>query len=77
LIAASHAKRAGSQLTRASLPTKLLHRLAQSQLATEADLASYLLFDGAYAKDLIALAMDDAHAQREQLIRFFQSDGVI
>lgn len=74
-IAASHAKRVGSQLTRATLPTKMLHRLAQSQLVTEADLASYLLFDGEYAKDLIALAMDDAHAHREELSRFFQSDA--
>jgi NTE family protein len=75
LIAASHAKRAGSQLERSTLPTKLLHRLAQSQLVTEADLASYLLFDGGYAKDLIALAMDDAHAQRQELLKFFEEDA--
>lgn len=70
-IAAKHAKRnrLGSDTT--SLPTKLLHRIAQSQLMTEADLASYLLFDGEYARDLIQLAMEDTHARREDLIRFF------
>ncbi len=71
LIAAAHAKRVGNRAGRATLPTKLLHRIAQSQLVTEADLASYLLFDAAYAKELMALAMDDAHAQREELTRFF------
>jgi NTE family protein len=72
LIAAEHAKRKRSlSATGVTLPTKLLHRLAQSQLVTEADLASYLLFDGAYAQDLISLGMEDAHSNRELLIRFF------
>lgn len=72
LIASFHAKRSRlPEKTRLSLPTKLLHRIAQSQLVSEADLASYLLFDGEYAKDLMTLAMEDAHAQREDLIRFF------
>ncbi len=53
------------------LPTRLLHRLSGSNLFTQAELGSYLLFDAAYANDLIALAMEDAHARREQLIEFF------
>lgn len=74
-IAAAHARRARtSALVQHSLPTKLLHRIAQSQLVSEADLASYLLFDGEYAKDLIELAMDDAHSEREALTRFFEPD---
>lgn len=78
LIAAAHVKRMGTGTgvsARTSLPTKLLHRIAQSQLITEADLASYLLFDGGYARDLIDLAMEDAHAHRDALIQFFDSDG--
>jgi NTE family protein len=75
-IAASYAKRAPtSDMNRSSLPTKLLHRIAQSQLISEADLASYLLFDGAYAQALVELAMEDAHAQREALIQFFGSSA--
>jgi NTE family protein len=76
-IASAHAKRnrmadAGSSKT---LPTKLLHRIARSQLISEADLASYLLFDGAYANDLMSLAMEDTHAKRDELIKFFADDG--
>jgi NTE family protein len=71
-IAAAHARHSRlSDEAASSLPTKLLHRVARSQLVTEADLASYLLFDGAYAADLIQLGMEDAHAQREALVRFF------
>ena len=71
-IASAHARRKRLPDSAAvSLPTKLLHRIAQSQLITEADLASYLLFDGDYARDLITLGMEDAHAQREALARFF------
>lgn len=74
-IASTHARENRLRhATQASLPTKLLHRIAQSQLVTEADLASYLLFDGGYAKDLITLAMEDAHARREELLRFFGED---
>ncbi len=53
------------------LPSRLLHRLTGSNLVSQADLGSYLLFDGAYARDLIELGMADAHARREQLTAFF------
>ena len=55
-------------------PTRMLQKLTQSQLFSSADLASYLLFDGDYASALIQLAMEDAHAQREALIDFFDPD---
>lgn len=70
-IAAEHTRRKGASAPANSLPTKLLHRIAQSQLINEADLASYLLFDGDYAKALITLGMEDAHASREALVRFY------
>jgi NTE family protein len=37
----------------------------------EADLMSYLLFDGAYASDLIDLGFQDARRAEEELMRFF------
>lgn len=57
-----------------ALPTRLLHRLAGSQLFSQAELGSYLLFDGPYARDLVELGMNDAHARREQLLEFFAPD---
>lgn len=41
--------------------------------ATEADLASYLLFDGPFAKKLIDLGRADAEARRSDLTEFFGS----
>jgi NTE family protein len=55
------------------LPKRMLSAIAKSQLLTQADLASYLLFDGAYAKRLIQMGMDDTHARREQLLSFFDT----
>lgn len=59
----------------APAPTRWLHRLTQSQLFTQADLASYLLFDGQYARELIQMGMDDSHARRDQLRSFFDPDA--
>jgi NTE family protein len=63
--------RAKAETEDQALPTRLLARLTGSNLFTQAELGSYLLFDSAYAHDLIELAMHDAHARREQLIEFF------
>jgi NTE family protein len=57
-----------------ALPTRLLHRLAGSQLFSQAELGSYLLFDAPYARDLIELGMHDAHERREHLLEFFAPD---
>jgi NTE family protein len=70
-LARPHLEKRAKQESDHALPTRLLHRLSGSNLFTQAELGSYLLFDAAYANDLIALAMEDAHARREQLIEFF------
>jgi NTE family protein len=54
-----------------ALPAKWLQRFASSNLFTQAELGSYLLFDAPYAKALVQLGMEDAHARRDQLIEFF------
>lgn len=64
-------KRARQESSAAPLPTRLLHRISGSSVISQAELGSYLLFDADYAKDLISLAMEDAHARRQQLIDFF------
>lgn len=50
----------------------LFSMLARSDIMTESDLMSYLLFDGRFAQALIELGMTDADASREQLLAFFK-----
>ena len=39
--------------------------------ATEADLASYLMFDGTFCRQLIEMGRSDAQARRDELLAFF------
>ncbi|WP_063748660.1 patatin-like phospholipase family protein [Chondromyces apiculatus] len=50
---------------------KLLRRLAERDSRSEADLLSYLLFDGGFAGQLIEMGRADARARHEELCRFF------
>ena len=70
-LASTQAKAKKLVNDKSGFPTRMLQRLTQSQLFSSADMASYLLFDGDYARVLIELAMEDAHAQRDALIDFF------
>jgi NTE family protein len=51
---------------------RLLRRLAASSGASEADLLSYILFDGTYAAELVRMGYQDARARHEDLCRFLQ-----
>jgi NTE family protein len=57
--------------------SRLLQRQLMAMLdigeASEADLASYLLFDGSFAKKLIDLGRADAEARRHDVAEFFGS----
>jgi NTE family protein len=46
--------------------------MLESGVNDEADLASYLLFDGAFCRRLIELGRADAHARRHELASFFE-----
>jgi NTE family protein len=50
---------------------KLLQMLSSHEARGEADMLSYLLFDGDFAKDLIELGFRDAEAQEDELLRVF------
>ena len=55
--------------------TRFLRRLAEADANREADLLSYLLFDGSFAKQLIALGFADAKQRHDELCAFFESLG--
>lgn len=56
-----------------SIVARQLMRVLDSGGGDESDLASYLLFDGGYAKRLIELGRADAEAMRGRLINFFEA----
>jgi NTE family protein len=49
---------------------QLLRRLATARGADEADLLSYILFDGLYAAEVARLGYEDARAQHDDLAKF-------
>ena len=49
----------------------ILHRLAGNEATAEADMLSYLLFDGGFAKELLDLGYEDARAHEDELLRVF------
>jgi NTE family protein len=53
------------------LSGRLIRRPAEPDSRNEADLLSYLLFDGALAGQLIELGRADARARHQELCAFF------
>lgn len=69
VVAAEHLEKMRRRVGRLSA-ARLLLRLVDSGEARGSDLASYLLFDRDYARDLIALGRKDATAAEDQLEGF-------
>lgn len=70
-LASEHVK--SGELKGGSLLTRRFFSILDVGYATEADLASYLLFDGGFARKLIALGRADAEARRDEIADFFGS----
>ena len=68
-LAAQHVRRGRVS---GSLVARQLMALLDSRMNDESDLASYLLFDGAFARKLIDLGRADAEAQRDRLLAFLE-----
>jgi NTE family protein len=58
-----------------SVARYLIERAARDKLHPEADWASYLLFDGGFAKELIEVGRRDAHDKAEAIRAFFAESG--
>ncbi len=56
---------------RGAVARRVIHRLAAGETAHESDFLSYLLFDGNWARELIALGRADAARKEDELVRFF------
>jgi NTE family protein len=56
---------------------RLLRRLAGASGASEADLLSYILFDGNYAAELVRMGYEDARARHEELANFLKDTVVV
>ena len=72
-IAARHVERVRSSPGRSWLGSLAFGALSRGSPSNEADLMSYLLFDGEYAAELIDLGYRDAEAMEADLFRFFSS----
>jgi NTE family protein len=71
-LADDHLKR--GRLQGDPLITKRLFSLLDLGIDGEADLASYLLFDGPFCRKLIEMGRADAQARRDELMEFFRDE---
>jgi NTE family protein len=68
-LASEHVRR--GKLTGNPFLTKRLIAALDVGVGDEADLASYLLFDGQFCRQLIEMGRADAHAHRDEILEFF------
>lgn len=69
-LAADLLARGGPKLS-SRVARSLLHQVARHEARFEADLLSYVLFDGEFASELIDMGYHDAAAHEEELVRVF------
>ena len=70
-MAAEHARSPDFLKRNRGLVGRLIRQLAERESRYEADLVSYLLFDGAFSSQLIEMGRNDARARRADWERFW------
>ncbi len=68
---ASNLVRRGGPRLKGRVARNLVRRVAGSEGTNEADMLSYLLFDGEFSSELIELGLQDARRHEEELLRVF------
>ena len=69
-LAADHVREERLRSSR-SLLSRVIRTLAQMESRDEADLTSYLLFDGSFCEKLMNLGIEDAKSRKDDLLRLF------
>ena len=69
-LAADHV-REGRLRSDRTVISRVIRTIARMESRDEADLTSYLLFDGGYCQKLIELGIKDSKARRDELLRLF------
>jgi NTE family protein len=75
VLAGDYLKSRQPERRESPLARALLRRAAALGSHVEADLASYLLFDGGFAELLIALGRHDVFSRADEVSTFFNSEG--
>ncbi|WP_224364385.1 patatin-like phospholipase family protein [Hyalangium versicolor] len=73
-LAAEYVRTAEFRKSSSGLAHRAILRLVEREAPREADMASYLLFDGGFADILIELGRQDARAMRPQWERFWSNE---
>jgi NTE family protein len=70
-MAAQYARGPSLRAADGGFTARMIRTLARAEPREEADLTSYLLFEGGFAQQLMELGMEDARRHLDALLRFF------
>lgn len=72
-LSAAYVRTKKFRARRLGLVERALAYMAEQESENEADFLSYVLFDGAFARQLIELGREDARANHDHIVRFFET----
>jgi NTE family protein len=72
-LSAAYVRTRKFRARRLGLVERALANMAEHESENEADFLSYVLFDGGFARQLIDLGREDARANHDHIVRFFNA----